>query len=56
MDGDIREELHVELCPCSNEEFLARYLERDPDFKKILDEIISSIIYRCWGSGRPEGW
>lgn len=41
MDDDIREELHVELCPCSNEEFLARYLERDPDFKKILDEITS---------------
>ena len=41
MDDDIREELHVELCPCSNEEFLARYLERDPDFIKILEEITS---------------
>ena len=41
MDDDIREELHVELCPCSNEMFLARYLERDPGFIKILEGITS---------------
>lgn len=41
MNDDIREELHIELCPCSNEEFLARYLERDPDFIKILEGITS---------------
>lgn len=27
MDDDIREQVHRELAPCSNEEFLARYLE-----------------------------
>lgn len=27
MDDDLREELHAELAPCSNEEFLERYKE-----------------------------
>lgn len=28
MDDDIREELHRELAPCSDEEFLAAYIRR----------------------------
>lgn len=31
MDDDIREKVHSELAPCTNEEFLRRYLELDPD-------------------------
>ena len=27
MDDDIREQVHRELAPCANEDFLARYLE-----------------------------
>ena len=27
MDDDIREEVHAELAPCSNEEFYNRYCE-----------------------------
>ena len=28
MDDDIREELHNELSPCTDEEFLTAYMER----------------------------
>ena len=28
MDDEIREELHRELAPCSDEEFLTSYMER----------------------------
>lgn len=28
MDDDIREELHAELAPCSDQEFLDAYIER----------------------------
>lgn len=37
MDDEIREHLHFELAPCSNEEFLKRYLELDPDFEELLE-------------------
>lgn len=30
MDDDLREELHSELAPCGNREFLTAYLERAP--------------------------
>ncbi len=36
MLDDIREELHAQLAPCSNEQFLRAYLDRDPDFIEIL--------------------
>ena len=36
MRDDIRERVHFELAPCSNEEFLIRYLQYDPDFETIL--------------------
>lgn len=38
MNDEIREEVHAELAPCTNEEFLARYLELDPGFEKTLDQ------------------
>ena len=31
MDDDTREEVHAELAPCTEEEFLARYLEIAPN-------------------------
>lgn len=36
MDADIREKVHAELAPCTNEEFLKRYLELNNDFKSLL--------------------
>lgn len=38
MNDDIREAVHAELAPCTNEEFLERYLELDPDFQATLDQ------------------
>lgn len=37
MMDEIREDLHQEIAPCSNEEFINKYLERDPEFSKILE-------------------
>lgn len=37
MCDDIRECVAFELAPCTNEEFLKRYLEIDPDFQNVLD-------------------
>ena len=37
MNDDIRERVHFELAPCTNEEFLVRYLQYDPDFEVILN-------------------
>ncbi len=31
MDDDIRDKVHCEMAPCSNLDFLRRYLELDPD-------------------------
>ena len=36
MDDDIREQVHRELAPCTNEEFLSRYLELDKSFVNVL--------------------
>lgn len=36
MNDDIRERVHFELAPCSNEEFLIRYLHYDPSFETLL--------------------
>jgi hypothetical protein len=38
MDDEIREQVHMELAPCTDEEFLARYLELDPEFENVLNE------------------
>ena len=37
MDDEIREELHNEIAPCEPEEFLKKYMERDPDFEELLE-------------------
>lgn len=36
MNDEIREQVHFDLAPCSPEEFLTAYLEKDPDFEEIL--------------------
>lgn len=40
MNTDIREKVHDELAPCTNEEFIVRYLEYDPSFKTIYEEVM----------------
>ena len=37
MDDEIREKVHSEIAPCSNEEFIKRYLELDEKFIEILE-------------------
>ena len=41
MDDDIREQVHMELAPCTNRQFIERYLELDPDFEQLLTEEFS---------------
>ena len=36
MNDYIREMLHLRISPCSNEEFLRKYIELDPDFENLL--------------------
>lgn len=36
MNDEIREDLHSEIAPCTPEEFIAAYLEKDPDFIDLL--------------------
>ena len=45
MDDDTREQVHCELAPCTEYEFLTRYLELDDDFYIVLDEEFSNFDY-----------
>lgn len=36
MDNSIRESLHFNLAPCSNERFLIEYCKADPGFSDML--------------------
>ena len=38
MNDDIREDVHFDLAPCSEEEFLDAYVKRDTEFEKLLHE------------------
>lgn len=38
MDTDAREHVHYELAPCTNEDFLKRYCELEPDFADLLQD------------------
>lgn len=38
MDDATREELHANLAPCTPEEFLKAYLQREPEFIEILQD------------------
>ena len=37
MNDDIREDIHSQLAPCTNEEFIRAYLDSDPDFSDVLE-------------------
>ena len=37
MDDEIREQVHRELAPCTDMEFLRRYVELDPEFESVLE-------------------
>lgn len=47
MDNTIREQVHAELVPCSPKQFLARYLELDPDFQGLLDTEFSEAYIKA---------
>ena len=36
MEDDIRESIHFNLAPCSNDDFLIAYCKADPDFSFLL--------------------
>ena len=36
MEDDIRESIHFDLAPCSNEDFLKAYCKANPDFSILL--------------------
>ncbi len=53
MDDEIRERLHFELAPCKPEEFLAAYMEKDPEFEELLErefdfEREATSVTRTW--------
>ena len=37
MDDEIREAIHAQISPCSNDEFLDAYIAHDPDIVPILE-------------------
>lgn len=37
MDDEIREAIHAQISPCSNEEFIEAYIAHDLDFIQILE-------------------
>lgn len=37
MDDEIREQVHRELAPCTDMEFLRRYVDLDPEFESVLE-------------------
>lgn len=36
MNDGIREDVHAEVAPCTNEIFLKKYIEKDPEFSDLL--------------------
>lgn len=53
MDDEIREDLHGDLAPCAPEEFLRRYVERDPGFAELLENEFDIEIFEARSSGLP---
>lgn len=44
MNDDIREEVHMNLAPCTEYEFLTRYIQLDTTFPDLLAQEFSIII------------
>lgn len=38
MNDELREAIHLELAPCTPEEFLTAYCNADPTFEDLLNE------------------
>lgn len=36
MDDDMRERVHGEMAPCTEQKFLSRYLEYVPEFEDVI--------------------
>lgn len=45
MNDEIREKAHAELAPCTETEFLKRYLELDEEFYNLLNSEFSIPLY-----------
>ena len=45
MNGEIREQVHAELAPCTDTEFLKRYLELDEGFVDVLHSEFGIPLY-----------
>lgn len=44
MNNDIREKVHMELAPCTNEEFLVRYIELDSELEKVMEQEFEEVL------------
>ena len=38
MNDDLREAIHLELAPCTNEDFILTYCNAEPTFEDFLNE------------------
>ena len=45
MNDEIREQVHAELAPCTETEFLERYLELDEEFYNLLNSEFNIPLY-----------
>ena len=45
MNDEIREQVHAELAPCTETDFLKRYLELDEDFYNLLNSEFNIPLY-----------
>ena len=45
MNDEIREQVHAELAPCTETEFMERYLELDEDFYNLLNSEFNIPLY-----------
>lgn len=43
MSDAIRESVHFDIAPCTETEFLAEYLKRDPDFEPVVVDLIGEV-------------
>jgi hypothetical protein len=44
MIDDLREKVNSELAPCSQDEYMRRYLELDPEFAELLGSEFGIVI------------
>lgn len=50
MDKDIREQVHLELAPCTKAEFITRYFELDKEFEDTAYYVVYVVEERkCRG-------